>query len=86
MKLEDLQIPRTFAEMQQVYGAYYQTFCREMVRMNSNNINSYIQTYVEHLYEFSKSPPTHPNIIRVAMGVVALHQFGYQNFQQLTGI
>ncbi|KAK8889331.1 hypothetical protein M9Y10_034077 [Tritrichomonas musculus] len=86
MKLEDIQIPRTCAEMQQAFEAYYQIFSRQMVRMNSNNINNYIKSYVDHLYEFSKSPPSTPNIIRAAMGVVTLHQFGYRDFQQLTGI
>ena len=42
MKLEDIQIPRTCAEMQQAFEAYYQIFSRQMVRMNSNNINNYI--------------------------------------------
>ncbi|OHS98186.1 PIKK family atypical protein kinase [Tritrichomonas foetus] len=84
MKLEELEIPRTCQEMQQTFETYYLTFYIQMIRMSNNNLNSYVQTFIDLLTEMARSRPTTPNVIRAAMGVVALHRFGYKNFYQLT--
>ncbi|OHS94749.1 PIKK family atypical protein kinase [Tritrichomonas foetus] len=86
MKITELAIPRTCAEMQQVFESYYYSFYLEMVRMSNSNLNAYVDSFIETLVVLSKNPPSSPNVIRAAMGIVALHRFGYHKFQVLANI
>lgn len=84
MNLQNLNIPRTCAEMQQVFEVYYDSFYVEMVEVSNSNLNSHVQSYIDMLYILSKSNSSTPNIIRASFGVVALHRFGFQNFRELS--
>lgn len=85
MNLGALPVPKTSTGMQQALESYYHTFHLEMVRMSNSSLNDYVSQYVSLLIDLSKHQGT-PNIIRAAIGVVALHRFGYSDFRVLSGV
>ena len=85
MNLKNLEIPRTCAEMIKTYYRYYHGFDMEVVRTSNTSLNTYLAGYIDLLRELSKMPNS-PDVIRTAIGVVALHQFGYDDFSVLSTI
>ena len=84
MKLENIPIPRSSIEMQETFETYYISFYNQMTRMSNTKLNSFVQNFIDILLQLSKSPQSTSNVIRAAMGVVALHRFGYKDFNQLS--
>ncbi|OHT13665.1 PIKK family atypical protein kinase [Tritrichomonas foetus] len=82
MNVSSLPVPSTCAEMIKAYEDYYHVFYLEMVRMSNSNFNSYVQNYIDLIRQMVKSTSP-PNKIRAAIGIISLHVFGYDNFDQL---
>ncbi|OHS97693.1 PIKK family atypical protein kinase [Tritrichomonas foetus] len=85
MNLSTLEIPQFSDEMIKKYRDYYCAFYLEMVRMSNANLNTYISNFIQLITKLAKSG-LKPDIIRSAIGVVALHEFGYDNFNELSSI
>ncbi|KAK8841294.1 hypothetical protein M9Y10_027497 [Tritrichomonas musculus] len=85
MNLRNFMIPSKFADMIKAYEKYYHGFYLEMVRMSNTKFSSYVQKYLDLLLDLSRRPLTEDSI-RAAIGVVSLHQLGYQNFNHLSSI
>ncbi|OHS95000.1 PIKK family atypical protein kinase [Tritrichomonas foetus] len=83
MNLIDLPIPKTCNAMIETFETYYNTFYIEMVRMSNTALQDYIETYIDLLTTMSKTLNS-ADLIRVSIGVISLHTFGYNNFLQLS--
>ena len=83
MNLINLSIPKKCPEMIETFENYYDRFYIEMLRMSNNSLQDYIEKYINMLTSLCKTPHN-TNLIRVAIGVVSLHTFGYNNFLQLS--
>ena len=68
-----------------LYQDYYSKFYLEMVRMSNANLNTYIRDFIEMVTGLAKTRRP-PDVIRAAIGVTALHDFGYDNFDELAVI
>ena len=82
MNVSSLPIPATCAEMINTYKDYYHTFYTEMMRMSNTSFNSYIQDYIALIRQLVKSR-SRSDKIRGAIGIISLHVFGYDDFNQL---
>ena len=85
MNLPDFPIPSTSAEMIVAADDYYWQFYLEMVRMSNSKLAAHVEKYLNLIYQLSKSPSV-PDMMRAAIGCLALHRFGYQNFQALASV
>ncbi|KAI5538810.1 protein serine/threonine kinase protein [Trichomonas vaginalis G3] len=57
----------------------------EMVHISNKNLGNSIEKYVQMVTTLSRGPSIE-NLMRAAIGVTALHQFGNNDFTRLTGI
>jgi len=85
MNLAELPIPSTCAEMIKTYESYYDAFYLEMFRMSNAHINRYLARFIKLVSGLVRRPGVQ-NIIRSAIGIVSLHGFGYDKFEDLATI
>ncbi|OHT15244.1 PIKK family atypical protein kinase [Tritrichomonas foetus] len=85
MNLQNLSIPQTCEQMIKTYHSYNQSFYLEMVRMSNVNLNDYVNEFLILVTRLAKDRHK-PNVIRSAIGLVALHNFGFENFTILSKI
>lgn len=85
MNLSQIPVPSTADELIQAADDYYWAFYLEMVRMSNAKLRSYIERYINMVTQLSKSLSI-PDMMRAATGCLALHRFGYQNFQTLADV
>ena len=85
MNLKNLEIPHNYEELKKTYDKYYMEFYYEMVHISNTTLNESIDQFLTLLTLLSKSPMVQ-DVIRAAIGVTALHHFGYSDFPTLTRI
>lgn len=85
MNLPNIECPDNFEGMLDAYEQYYTVFYHEMVRMSNIALNDYISKFLELVLRLAKSSDI-TDSFRVAVGITALHRFGYNEFQKLTDI
>ena len=85
MNLKNLPIPHNFEELKKTYDKYYMDFYYEMVHVSNTTLNESIENYLNLLTILSKTPSSE-DLVRAAIGVTALHQFGHDDFPSLTRI
>ncbi|OHT00556.1 PIKK family atypical protein kinase [Tritrichomonas foetus] len=85
MNISEIPIPSTSSEMIQTADDYYWTFYLEMVRMSNSKLAAHVEKYLQLIYQLSKSPSIQ-DMMRAATGCLALHRFGYRNFQILASV
>ena len=85
MDLNRLEIPLKFEEMKTTYERYFQQLDDEMQRFNNQNFETYIEQYLDALGNLSRRP-TSDDVIRTAIGVLALHNLGFPDFPLLSRI
>ncbi|KAK8900470.1 hypothetical protein M9Y10_002797 [Tritrichomonas musculus] len=83
MNLFSLEIPSDYESLLITYEHYYHSFYLEMVRMSNAMLSKHLDLFLSKLVQISKKC-NEVNDIRAAIGVVALHSFGYRNFELLT--
>ena len=84
MNLINLEYNESFdyAKLTSIYYEYYPSFYHEMVRMPNLELSDYIEKYIEMILNLTKNPVPE-NIFRAGVGLVALHVFGFQDFNRL---
>ena len=85
MNLSTLEIPKSSEEMIKKYREYYGTFYLEMVRISNVSFNQHVKDFIDLISRLAKSGKEN-DVIRSAIGVVALYEFGYNDFNQLSSI
>lgn len=85
MNLNELIIPPNCEEMIKTYHLYYYSFYLEMARMSNVNLNDYVNKFLNLVSKLAKSPGF-PNAIRSSFGLLALYQFGYNDFSKISQI
>ncbi|EAX94604.1 PIKK family atypical protein kinase [Trichomonas vaginalis G3] len=85
MNLKDLKIPTKCSDMINTYQAYYQDFYMEMVHISNSSLNEHVEEFLSYIQSITTSPAI-DDIMRAAMGVTCLHEFGYDNFPRLVRI
>lgn len=85
MEINELLIPETSGEMISTYRGYYKSFYLEMVRMSNKNLNDHVGQFIALVSKLARGT-READQIRAAIGVVALHVFGYRDFGVLSRI
>ena len=83
MNLRNFPVPQKFSEMVEAFETYKVSFTTEMGNVSNANLEKTVERYILMLQDLSKSPDL-TDIARASMGIVSLHEFGYNDFHRLT--
>ena len=85
MDLKTLNIPAKFEKMIDVFSSYQKKFNAEMLSIPNSDLLKTVDKYFSILQELSKSPEL-CDIARASVGLVCIHEFGYNDFPRITRI
>ena len=85
MNISTLKIPSKYEEMIKTYEMYYGEFYFVMVHISNSNLSGEVEKFIKIISDLSKSPSLE-DVVRAAIGITALHEFGFNDFPRLTRI